>query len=125
MRNFAESQIANWRRLDLRSYRNGRTRAGKSASEAARLVNVTITAQRRSADLKSVPISMDPISVKRMEKVGENNFFVYSTSIPDLYISTGSGARGGVISGASSRGRSMLISDIAGINGEYCGSESG
>jgi len=89
----------------------------QNAGESTGLQEIMVTAQRRSEDLQSVPISMDAITGDTMEKLGEKNFFDYASTIPNLSIGIGSGAGGGINSGEGvSTARSVTIRGVAGNN---------
>jgi len=86
------------------------------AQGALELQEVVVTAQRRSEDLQTVPISIDAISGETMDKLGEKNFFDYASTIPNLSIGIGSGGGGGNSGQGISSSRAVAIRGVAGNN---------
>lgn len=84
--------------------------------QAAGLEEIVVTAQRRSENLQTVPISMDAITGETMEKLGEKTFFDYASTIPNLSIGIGSGAGGGGSGFGVSTARAVTIRGVAGSN---------
>src|SRR5438128_2060871 len=52
---------------------------------------VTVTAERRSENLQSVPLSVTAISGDLLQKMGATNFADYAKAVPNLSYGTGNG----------------------------------
>ncbi len=88
----------------------------QSVAPAVALEEVIVTAQRRSEKMQEVPISMSAISGATLENLGAKDFNDYAGSIPNLAISTGSGAGGNGSSFGVSSTRAVAIRGVAGNN---------
>jgi outer membrane receptor protein involved in Fe transport len=80
------------------------------------LEEVIVTAQRRSEKMQEVPISMSAISGAALENFGVKDFNDYALTIPNLAVSTGSGAGGNGSAFGVSSTRAVAIRGVAGNN---------
>jgi outer membrane receptor protein involved in Fe transport len=88
----------------------------QTAAPSGGLEEITVTAQRRSEDLQTVPISMDAITSATLENLGAKNFFDYASTVPNLTVGIGTGAGGNGSGFGVSSGRAVTIRGVAGNN---------